>query len=260
MKYGVFFITFCFSVFADARALSLVYKNNIAVVKYKFQKHQEALDQFIGLTAQDPNDLVIKLNMAATLNSLGESEKSAQLNTTLLRDIEAQLKTSVDKDEQQELLNIKFAALFNRGVAYQVMKNIDKALESYQEALSLIQDTDDPKSPVKQIKTNIELMFAKGGGGKGKDKNKDKQQGEGEGEGDPNESEGEGEQDKKEKPQDQENKDQQKKQPKEFDQKYMSNEDLKRIMEELKDQEQKIRAKMERKGGKNGNGKNEKEW
>lgn len=114
MKSGVFFITLCFSFFAHARDLSLVHKNNVGVVNYHLQKHQEALDQFIGLTAIDPNDLVVKLNMASTLNSLGEYEKSAQLNTELLKDIETRLAVVKDNDEIQELTNLKFAALFNR--------------------------------------------------------------------------------------------------------------------------------------------------
>lgn len=252
IKILLVFIFFIVTAAAEARGLRLIYNNNKGVVHALLQKNQEALDQFVALTAQDPDDLMVKFNIAATLNSLGEFEKSIKLNTTLLREIEEKLKTADSDSEKQELINLKFAALFNRGVSYQLMENKTLALESYQGALALSPDS-------KEIKTNIEMMFSGNGGGKGKDKNKQNQDGKGEGE--PEDSEGEQEQQETKEQQSKDQKDQQqKKQPKEFDQKYMSNEDLKRIMEELKDQEQKIRAKMDRQGGKNADGKKDKEW
>lgn len=257
MKFGLFFFMVVISVVSEARDLRIVYKNNLGVVRARMQKNQEALDQFIGLTAKDPSDLILQFNMASSLHALGEMEKAIKLNTAILRQVEEQLKAAEDDDEKSELLQIKFATLFNRGVEHQMMENRDLALQSYQEALVI-----QPES--KEIKTNIEMMFS-GGGGKGKGKGKDKQKGDksegddqSEGEGDQNEEQKDGDGQKQDKQKDQQQ--QNKGQPKEFDQKYMSNEDLKRIMEELKDQEQKIRAKMERKGGKSGNGNKEKEW
>lgn len=231
-----------------ARELGLIYKNNQAVTLFKKEKRLEAFETFMGLTAKDPSDVILKFNVASSLQALGEEEKSIQLNSAILSDIVRLMKTATDA-EQMELQKIRFATLYNNGVSYQILQNVDQALKNYQQALEVI-----PSS--KEIKINIEMLFSSGGGkGKGDDKNKEqKQEGEGDGESEPKDSE---EQKDKEKNKDQK-KEQQQQKPKEFDPKYMSQEDLKRIMEELRDQEQKIRAKMERKGEKSAP--KDKEW
>ncbi len=247
---------------AEARDLQLIYKNNRAVELFKNEKRQEAFDQFLGLTAQDPADVLLKFNMSSSLQALGEEEKAIKLNLVIVKDVNRMIVENLKEGasaeaELQQLSALKFATLYNLGLSYQLLQNNEEALKHYQMALELMPDS-------KEIKTNIELMFSGGGGGKGKSKDKSKQQqgGEGEGDGDPQEQDEENKdqgQDEKEKQQQQKQQQQQQKnQPKEFDQKHMSKEDLQRIMEELNDQEQKIRAKMERKGGKRAP--KDKEW
>lgn len=241
---------------AHARSVGTFIKNNQGVLLYMQKKHIEAYDKFIALTADNPDDYFVQFNMAASLQAIGEYEKAIKMYAVLARDMDANEKEKLASGEYSlsEYRTLRFGISYNLGVCHQVLQNVDSALEQYQAALGYNVKND-------EIKVNIEMLFA-GGGGKGKGKNKDKSKGEGEGEGDPEDSEGQdpkdqdGEGNKKDQ---KEKKDQQQsKQPKEFDQKYMSNEDLKRIMEELGDQEQKIRAKMERKGVKSAP--KDKEW
>lgn len=130
---------------------------------------------------------------------------------------------------------LKFISRFNLARAYGVEK-IDLALETYQKALELKPDSI-------EVKTNIELLLqqqqgqGKGKGGQGDNKNKEK---------DDQNQDGEGDQDQKDKDQS-DNSDkkpqQQQKQKKEFKSKELTKNDVRRILEELKNQEQKIRAK-----------------
>lgn len=241
--------------FAQARDLSVIYKNNRAVDLYTAEKRQEALEQFIGLTAKEPSDVQLAYNVATTLQTLGEEEKAIKLYARVLAQIDQMLKTA-DGKKAQELQTLRFHVLFNLGAAHQLLQQVPDALKNYQQALELV-----PES--KEIKTNIEMLFAGGGGGGKGDKKEDKpdqQKGDGEGEGEPEEPKDEKEKTDQEKLKEQQEQQQQQqnKKPKEFNTKHMSNEDLKRIMEELKDQEQKIRAKMERKGSKSAP--KDKEW
>ncbi|MCB9073362.1 MAG: tetratricopeptide repeat protein [Bdellovibrionaceae bacterium] len=236
-----------------SRDLRLIYNNNGGVVNLRADKKTEALDQFIGLTAEHPDDLWLQFNIASTLQVLAQEEKAVKIYQEIAEGLKKQLPNYVARKELAEYQTLFFAVEYNLGVAYQFMGKIDEALAAYQNALAIM-----PES--KEIKTNIELMFA-GGQGKGKgksnDKNQqDKQKGEGEGEGDSDQNDDQKNKDAQS--QQQEQKDQQKnqgdkkdkKKQQGFDAKYMSPEDLKRIMEELKEQEQGIRAKMERKGKK----------
>lgn len=228
--------------FAGAQSLDLIYKNNNAARSFRAEKKMEAYEEFLATLAIDPFNPTVQFNVGSVLNALGEEEKSEQLYKQLLKDVDQKLKAGVPQDEQQAWLKVKFAVLYNLGVFYQSQQKVDEALTVYQKALELI-----PLS--KEIKTNIEMMLNSSGGGKGKGAQKEKQKGDGEGQGDsePKEGEGDKEQDQK----DQSNGDRKnEKQGKGFDQTQLSMEDLKRIMEELKQQEQGIRSKVQRKGTK----------
>ena len=120
---------------------------------------------------------------------------------------------------------VEFATYYNLGFLNSLEGgDIDKALSNYQKALALNPDS-------REIKTNIELLF-KGGKGGGKGENKDKS--------DKKDEDGEQPQE----PQNFTNKPQNN----QFNDKEMSKGDVKKILEELKKQEQRIRAKHERKG------------
>jgi tetratricopeptide (TPR) repeat protein len=235
-------ISFFVFTMAHAQSLDLIYKNNSAARAFRAEKKMEAYEQFLSTLAIDPYDPTVQFNVGSVLNSLGEEEKSELLYKQLLKDVDQKLKTGVPQEEQQNWLKVKFAILYNLGVFYQSQQKVDEALDSYQKALELI-----PQS--KEIKTNIEMMLNASGGGKGKGDQKEKQKGDGQGEGEsePKDGEGDKEQDQK----DQSNGDRKnEKQGKGFDQTQLSMEDLKRIMEELKQQEQGIRSKVQRKGTK----------
>lgn len=231
---------------AQARGLDLIYKNNEGARHFKKEKYLEAYETFLGLTAEAPYDPLLQFNLGAALAANKEEAKAAPLYKQLLKTLDEKLKNTKTPEEQQDLLRIKFGVLYNLGVYHQGVKEPEEALKYYQQALELLPDS-------KEIKTNIEMMFSGGGNGKGQGDPQKNQQGEGEGQGDPQQDQqGQKPEDK----QDQKNNKPDKK--KEFDQNQMSKEDLERIMDELKQQEQNIRAKVNKKGGKSEQ--KEKEW
>jgi tetratricopeptide (TPR) repeat protein len=230
---------------AHGKELGVVYRNNMAVGKIQRERVLDAYEEFLSLLGRSPFDPTLQFNVGSSLSLLGEAEKAATLYKQLLVQVDELIRNSHDDaDLLKELYAVRFGILYNLGVHYQSLQEIEPALNYYQLALELNPDS-------KEIKTNIEMMVGQGQG-KGKDKKDDKGKGEGEGK------------DKKEDPKDGDGKEKKPPEPqkgkgkKEFDQKQMSMEDLKRIMEELKQQEQGIRAKFQGKGGQNGN--KEKEW
>lgn len=232
-----------FLFFSSAQNLELIYQNNKAVGAFQAEKKMDAYEQFLETLLINPYDPVVQFNVGSALNALGEEEKSEKLYKQLLVDVDQRLQKGLPSSEQQQWLKVKFAILYNLGVLYQGQKNIDSALEFYQKALELLPDS-------KEVKTNIEMLISSGGGGKGQGQDKDQKNQDQQGEGDSQQDQdGEGKQDQKQQ-QGKSPKDQQQKGKKEFDQSQMSMEDLKRIMEELKQQEQGIRSKVQRKGTK----------
>ncbi len=171
----------------------------------------------------DPFNPIFQYNMGFSFIATEEKKKAVQMYEEILK----------QKPLPPE---IEFATYFNLGVLYSLKEfsdGIDKALEYYQLALNVRPDS-------KEVKTNIELLFQSG---KGKGKGDKKEQS----------KEGEGEDQPKE-PQKFTNKPQ----PNQFKSKEMSKGDVKKILEELKKQEQKIRAKHERKGKREAD--REKDW
>ena len=220
---GILLIFFFYSsgVFATD-SISDIWKNNRGVDLLVQGKKQESFEEFSKLLTEKPFHQLYQYNTGAAFFSIEEVEKAKKMYGELLA------QPNLDP-------RIEFAAYFNMGVLYSLKEggDVDRALEFYQKGLALR-----PES--KEIKTNIELLLKQNpGGGKGKDKNKKKD----------NEN-GEGEQEKE--PQKFTNEQQNEGQGKNLNQ-----QDVRRIMEELKKQEQKIRAKHDRKGKKEGSrGKN----
>ena len=133
--------------------------------------------------------------------------------------------------------DLKFKSMFNAGNAAIQSKDISKALHYYQKALEYKPDS-------VEVKTNIELALKEqeknGGGGGDKDKPKpddkkdDKQQQGGQGD--------KKDQDKHDPKQDQDQNEPKK--PKPFQSQALNENDVRRILEELKRQEEQIRAKQ----------------
>lgn len=176
-----------------------------------------AKDLFLKALVSDPQQPELHLNYGVTLELTKEEEKS-------LKEYLLAAELSPKKSALQ------FSAFVNAARVWAKMKSIDKALEYYQRALAIV-----PES--KEVKTNIELLWQQ-------------QQGQGEGEGGEGQ-EGDSSKDPQE-PKEQDQKDQgqepqKKPQPKPFKSKELTKEDVRRILEEIKNQEQKIREKVNQK-------------
>ena len=134
----------------------------------------------------------------------------------------------------------KFYSLFNQGSAAAQKGDIDRALKAYQGALDI-----NPGS--EETKKNIELLWLQQQG-KGQSKNQDKNKDQNK-----DQNQDKNKQDQNKQNQDKQNQDK-KEQPKPNNQQFKSQqltaEDVKKILEELKNQEQAIRAKEYEKGKK----------
>lgn len=195
-----------------------IWRNNQAVDLLRQEKKTEAYDEFAKILSDSPFHPLYQFNMGAGFFTVEEKEKAKKMYLEVLK----------NENLPGELL---FGSYYNLGVLYSMEKETDTALEYYQKALELNPDS-------KEIKTNIELMFAQGqgkgkGGGKSDKQDKDKK-----------------DKDKKENDEQEQEPQEFQNQPKQFKSKEMSKSDVKKILEELKKQEQRIRAKHERKGKK----------
>jgi Ca-activated chloride channel family protein len=200
---------------AQASELGDIWRNNEAVQHMQQKKMLEAHEEFTQLLSEKPFSPLFQYNMGASFMGVEEPDKAIKMFTELLK-------------IRPLPPEVEFAAYYNLGVLNGMEgRNVEAALKNYQKALQF-----SPES--KEIKTNIELLLAGGqGGGKGENKDQQDQQQNQEGEEQPQE------------PQEFTNK-----QPDQFKGKDMSKSDVKKILEELKKQEQRIRAKHDRKGGK----------
>jgi len=176
------------------------------------------------------------------------------LNLELQKENEKALKQYATAEKYSLNAFQKFISRFNRAQLLAQEKKTEEALQEYQRALEIV-----PTS--KEVKTNIELLMQQNQGqgndknnqdkndekNKGDDQSKDKKDGEGKDQQDPKDQ-----QDKKD--QEQKNRDQQNKQykpnskyqPREF-KGELSPGDVKKILDEIKQQEQKIRAEYNKK-------------
>lgn len=198
------------------KELEIIYNNNKAVKDYAKGKKTETYEGFLQNLSRDPFSPLLQYNASSGFLAMGEAEKA-------MKNYEGLDAKEGLKEKSPE---VYMGTNYNLGVLHGAAKEIEKALLSYQKALSI-----DPNH--QQTKINIELLTqgGKGGGGKdGKDKSDKSDEGKSESQENNKESDGKDRQ-------------QQQKQPQNFDQNQMSLEDVRKIMEELKQQEQNIRAK-----------------
>jgi len=199
--------------------------NEDGITKYQKEDYGNAFDNFAKALARDPFNPAFHLNLGDSFYKNGELPKAIS---------EYEAVESSPKATAEE----KFKAMFNAGNASIETKDIPKALRYYQRALDY-----DPDSL--EVKTNIELALKQqqGGGGKSDDKDKKDQQ--------------QGNNDKQQQDQKQNNQDQKKDQnqnpqtqptpkpqPHGFKSQALNESDVRRILEELKRQEEAIRAKQ----------------
>ncbi len=207
-----------------SESLTEIWRNNRAVDYTQQKKLVEAHEEFSSLVTDDPFHPVLQFNLGSSYIAVEDPKKAIKMYEEILKNPHLPPQLS-------------FSVHYNLGILYSADKELDLALKNYQKALAFFPDS-------KEVKTNIELLFKEqqGGGGKGdKKENKDEK--------------GDQDQEQEKEPQEFDNKPQQ---PDQFNDKEMSKEDVNKILEELKKQEQNIKAKHERKGGKEAD--REKSW
>jgi tetratricopeptide (TPR) repeat protein len=161
--------------------------------------------------------LIYDSNSSEIQNALGVLFSKSEQWDKALAAFQMAEKLASTPDEQ-------FSARFNMGVVYQSQKKIDPALDAYLKALEI-------KPESKETKINIELLIQS-------------MQGQGQGDGDKSKEDSEGQSDPNQEPQRYQ---ESKPQPKQFQSKELSEADMKRILDELRNQEQKIRTEYNKK-------------
>ncbi len=195
----------------------------------KGDKFQSAFDHAVSALEKEPMRPELHINLGNALEGMGSLDRAIDAYGVAAK---------ISQDPQ-----IQFISRFNQAQARAKQKKVDEALELYQSALEV-----NPESI--ETKTNIELLMASGGG-KGKDGKESQDQS---GEGDGQDQKGKEPQKFSENPQ------QKKNQPK-----NLSESDVKKILQELKQQEQRIRGDYYKQGQRErkqaeGDGKREKDW
>lgn len=204
--------------FAESSTLRTYVLNREALGQFERKNFFSAYQKFTKALEEEPLNPELQLNLARTFQENEEDEKAEKAYRAALQ--------LLPPGSPQ-----RFEGLFNWAIILAKMKRIDDALAAYQLALELYPDS-------LEVKTNIELLFqGGGGGGNGESQNQNQDQNQ---KGRPNKD-----QDPQQQPQ--ENKDKSK-QPKPFESQDLSKDDVKRILDEIKNQEQNIRAQEYEKG------------
>lgn len=189
-----------------------------------------AYKSFVTALENEPFNPFVQMNLGLSFLINKEFDKAQQVFLTV-----AKL-----AGQNQE---IKFYGLFNAAIAATQAKNIDGALHFYQLALEVRPDS-------KEVKTNIELLWQGQGNGEGDGQNqKSDPKGKGKGD-DKNQSQDQKDQkDQKNQDQNKEYKDSEPHKPK-LGTEALSKEQIQAILNEIKNQEQKIRAEENEQGAK----------
>lgn len=203
----------------------LAYLNNKkASSLLKENKFDQAKDLFLKALKADPKGLEILLNLGIAYEGSGALDQALSAYATV--------------EKLSDDPATKFMASFNIGQLKAKQKKIDEALADYQRALSY-------NSLSIETKTNIELLLqSQQSGGGGGDQNQE-------------------EQNKEDQKNDQEPKEfdkNPKQKPKKFNSKELTEDDVRKILGELKSQEQKIRAEFDKENKRSQERPNEKDW
>lgn len=227
-------------IFAEDPGWSAVRLNQEGALLLKAQNFTAAQDRFIQALSKMPTMAAIHINLGLAFEGLQQVEKA-----------QASFETAIKLAQDDK---VKFIAEFNLGELLGKAKKIDEALVAYQAALDLKPDS-------RETKVNIELLIKdqdkKGKGGDSKDdKDKDK---------DNKDQKDKKDQDQKKDPKDNKDDkkddkdkegdkpkqyDKSKPQPKPFKSDELTQGDVNKILGELKQQEQKIRAEFNRREAK----------
>lgn len=214
---------------ASARANEFrgILRNNSGVKYFAEKRADKAMEEFTGALGDLPFSGAVHFNMGNAFLARRDLEKA-------LSEYELAL-TSATGDSKEDR-ETRFRALFNSAVIRTEMNQIEEALGLYQKALEIYPDSI-------ETKTNMELLAQQAqGGGQGEQEQKDKDQ------------EGNNQQQENKENEGQDNKQKQEPQkfdnpratPRPFKSSELSPDDAKRILEEMKRQEEQIRAKMQK--------------
>jgi len=200
---------FCIALFlpclAGATSFESLFYNNRAVKDLMRKNPVMGQRQLLESLKHDPDNFVARLNLGISFVQLEDYEKALR---------EFRLVEESPKADAEA----KFAARFNVARAYHLMKNVPLALEFYQNALAIKKDS-------LEVKANIEMLLQEQSGqGQGEGKNEKPQP-------DPN---SQGQNDSPQQPE-------QNQKPEGEAPNELSKSDVEKIMQELKDQEQRIR-------------------
>lgn len=239
---GSFFIFATLSSCSDLKnpSLETLYKDYLAGQDVKHEKYDEALSKYYTLLENDPNRFSTHSNIGVLLSHVQKPEEA-------LKSLQYALKLAEEQGDREQIFKVRY----NLGVYYGALKKIPEALENYQAALDLV-----PTSH--EIKTNIELLMQqqkqdqKQKKGEGEQKEKDQSQND--------QKNNENKNDQGENQQPQKPQSSPKYQPRPFKGEQLSEGDVKKILGELRNQEQKIRANFDKKEKKGKSSKNEKDW
>lgn len=211
---------------ADASEFRGILRNNSGVKHFSEKRADLAMEEFTAALGDLPYSGAVHFNMGNAFLARRDLEKA-------LSEYEQALRSATgDSREERET---RFRALFNSAVVRTEMKDIEGALNLYQKALEIYPDSI-------ETKTNMELLVQQmqgGGQGEREQNENDNQQNDQQ---EKNESEGQDNKEKQE-PQKFENP---RATPRPFKSPELSPEDAKRILDEMKRQEEQIRAKMQR--------------
>lgn len=199
------------------------------------ENFQNAYEKYLSALSYDPFLSPLHLNLGLSLEALQQADKGL-----------LSYQTAEKLAAEQQKPELLFMARFNQAQLLAKAKKVDEALAMYQKSLEVI-----PTS--KEVKTNIELLTqSQEGGGEGEGENQEQQENK-----ENKDQKDQQDQDKKDE-KEKENEDKQKEEPKKFqnspkykprpfDGKDLSEADVKKILGELKQQEERIRAEYNRK-------------
>ncbi len=207
--------------------------NNQGLAELKAKNYYAAVEKFAAALGLNPYSAEVQINFAIALDALGKTEEA-------LLALQSSAKIS-------DNLEVKFISEYNQGVLLSKGEDKDRAISHYQNALDI-----NPESF--ETKVNIELLTGENGG-KGKSDKQDKDQkdqkdnqdkkdkGDGKDQKDPKDKD-KGEDPKEDQPK---KYGKNKPQPKPFKSEELTQGDVNKILNELRQQEQKIRAEFNKK-------------
>jgi Ca-activated chloride channel homolog len=214
------------SSFASATTLTAYLDNRAGLSHLGSKSYYQAYEDFLRALNSDPLNPDIQMNVGLSFEASEDYEKAEKAYMSAYE---------LSKGDSAR----EFAALFNLAGARGRKSDIDGALQAYQKCLDI-----NPESL--EVKTNIELLWQQSGG---KGKSKDGKDGKGDKD-DPNKDDKDKDKDDKDQKKDRPYEQPKKQQPKPFEGKDLSKEDVRKILDEIQNQEQSIRAKEQDRGAK----------